>query len=422
MEKVYEHEYRTTTFGSPSKDGSQRDRVAEYRREVRTSRSPISGTKRTVEERVQDGSGRKTTTIVYDGPHGTSTTTVYRRDEDPIRPRTPTRAAPQHRHTDKAEPADQGRATLYSSTVSQASDIQSVYDKYSPSRAKHASGTKVVYEGDPVHADAKVAANRTRAERERDAEVEAQAQAGRAYKRTTVELSPGRRVERTVEYANDDSREPERHTYTRVVREEPKVTTIERTITGSPSKRYERTEVVREERKPSPSKTLVTRITRDSPYGKHTTEITRTVEDPQPERTVYSRTVRETSPNRYEVTHKTVRDSPVGKSEIVTRTIRDEDGEQRTSTYVRRAVHDGDHDGHHHHHHDHHDHHHEEPLHSSSYTRTVVNRKADEVSSYSRTEISPSHHHHEESYPRRVRPSDAEDDVVVLKYTSPYKK
>lgn len=415
MEKVYEHEVRSTTFGSPSKDGSHRDRVSEYRREVRTSRSPISGTKRTVEERVENGSGRKTTTIVYEGPHGTTTTTLYRRDEEPVRPRTPTRAAPYERveRTERVENGEHGKTTHYSSTVSQSSGHQSIYEKYSPSRPKQHSGTKVVYEGDPLHSETRV--TRTHYERDRDADEDSQH--SRSYKRTTVEHSPGKRVERTYEYVNNDSREPERHSFTRI-RENPKVTTIERTITDSPGERkYERTEYVREERKPSPSKTTVTRITRDSPYGKQTTEITRTVEDPVPERTVYSRTVRETSPNRYEVTHKTVRDSPIGKSETVTRTIREEDGEQRTTTYVRRSALDRDHGDSHHHHHD------EDCNHSNSYTRTVVSRKGDEVESYSRTEVTPTHHHHhEESYPRRAKPAEGEDDVVVLKYTSPYKQ
>jgi hypothetical protein len=418
MEKVYEHEVRTTTFGSPSRDGSGRERVSEYRREVRTSRSPISGTKRQVEERVDNGSGRKTTTIVYDGPHGT-TTTVIRRNDDKTQAnaRTPTKTSTYQR-TEEIKDIEQPKKTVYSSVISHSSAQQSDYEKYSPSRPKQHSGTKVVYEGDPAFTETRVI--RTQYDRNQDDDLDSQA--SRSYRRTTIERSPGKRVERTFEYnTKEDSREPERQTYTRH-RESPKVTTIERTVVDSPGQRkYERTEIVREEQKPSPAKTSVTRITRDSPYGKQTTEITRTVADPQPERTVYSRTVRESSPNRYEVISKTIRESPVGKRETVTRIVREDDEEEIRSNAVRRSTADRHHDDHHHHHHHQDSRREEEPVQGSSYTRTLINRDGDEVETYSRTEKTPANYSAEE-YPRRVRPSEDNDDVVVLKYTSPYKK
>ena len=436
MRRVYEHEVRTTTLGSPIKDETCRE--SNYRVEGRRSRSPISASRRVADiDRL--GSGRKTVTTTYEGADG-MTTTVVRRSDEPEEQQSPNRYTRIERSEVQGD-GDQVRTTTYTSRVESGSGRKAAYDKYSPSRTQVSSGTKVVYEGDPSLTEY-ITRHIERSQLDPTA-----TSGSKSYRRTTIERSPLRRVERTIEYTTEDDKLPERETSNRLG-DSQKSSAYKRSIREGDRD----VEVSKSEFKYSPTRTVETKITRESPTRREVTEIAR-IQD-QPENSRYTRTVRESSPAKYEVTTRVVRDSPVSKKETVTRIVReDEDGvntstyirrerpEPVTSSYVRTEHRDVELDGarnttytrterreadeprltssyirterreqe-------------DEPRETSSYSRTLVNKRdGEEVRTVIRTEYSPSQKKdREEDYPRRAMP--LEEDVVVLKYTSPYRK
>ena len=369
MRSVYERE---TKYSSPARGGEEVVRTTVTR--SRVDRSPISATKREV---IEGLSGTKRTTTVFEGPGYVSRTVVERTEEAPREEytryeRTREEGGEEVRRTtttrverDGARPVEEVRRTV----VTETSPVAGLK-----------SSTKVVYEGDPS----------LRASRlERTSE----------YERT----SPSGTYSRTIE-----TRSPYRSSATKRVYE----TVREEGEGGSGYKR----EVYR--REVSPDRTVITRTVRESPPAKQEEEVEEKIETPvERERTTYTRTVRETSPLRTGVTTtRVVRDSPNYKETTYSRSYR---AESPGRTYTRTVVDNGP---------------------EKRTTITTIEepemeeepkavqkseRKVEEVptkTSSSRKEITTVTTGPVEDYPVRRRPADSEEDVVVLRYTSPYRK
>lgn len=356
------YEREPGAYTSPSK------RLEETQSTVyRSGKSPYSATRKT---EIQS-SGKKTTTIVYEGPNYITRTVIEDKPEAPVE-----EFITEEKTEDRfGQIRHERRSVTKYQTARGVEEVRRTVIENSPKVQ-----TKVVYEGDPL------------------APVTTKSPYKSTYTRTVERSSPEERVVRTtiredgpLGYRTIERREvsPDRTVTTRTVRAE-----------GSGLKdSYTRT--VREE---SPDGREVTYTTyRDGPV-RETTHVTK-IQKETPTKTYTSRVTREVSPGK--VITRTVRETPLGEEETVTRTYR-EDSPSRT-TYTRVVRDDGL---------------------ERTYTRTVREEPRVPLPEYetrtttyddglTKREITTTTYKGED-YPRRKLPA-AEEDVVVLKYTSPYK-
>lgn len=332
----------------------------------RSSKSPYSATRRT---EIQS-SGKKTTTIVYEGPNYITRTVIEDKPEPPVE-----EFVTEERTEDRfGQTKVERRSVTKYETARGVEEVRRTVIEESPKVQ-----TKVVYEGDP------------------QAITQTKSPYRSTYTRTVERSSPEEKVVRTT--IREDGPLGYRTIERREVSPDRTITTRTYKPEGSGAKEsYTRT--VREE---SPDGREVTYSTYREGPNRETTHVTR-IQKETPTKSYTSRVTREVSPGK--VVTRTVRETPLGQEEIVTRTYRED---SPTRTIQTRVVRD---DGV-----------------ERTYTRTIREEPRVPVPEYetrttiyddglTKREITTTYKG--EEYPRRKLPP-AEEDVVVLKYTSPYK-